>query len=442
MRVAFAMWPAPAHAYPLVPLAWALRAAGHEVSFISHPSIGPTITRTGLPFVAACDESAMPAPLGPGGAYLQERAEIDRITEALQIPAEGRVTWNTFSQFFLPSMWDFTPYRGSPASPMPAMDGIAAYFERWRPDLVIWDPCLPGAAVAARAVGARHARFSGPDIVGWCLDAVNRRTRGPGAVAVDNPLAETVRPMAEKFGVPVDDETLYGQWTINPMPPAISIPVATRTVPMRWLPFADQVAMPDWVYPVPDRPRIALSLGVSVRQYMDADWSYAATVLDALGDLDVEVVATLNAKQLPQGTKVPANVRVVDYVPLNYLAPTCSAIIHHGGLGTMISAASARVPQLVVDFPRRDVVAKASADGVAVPRYVLAPIIGGYVSDLGAGEILDLDEPDVVAIRHQVTRVLTEPGFRTGAARLHADLTALPNPADVVPILEKLTLSM
>jgi glycosyltransferase len=318
------------------------------------------------------------------------------------------------------------------------MDGMVALLREWRPDLVIWDPCMPGAGVAARVCGARHARYTGPDIVGWCIETFDRLTSGPDAPTVDNPFVETVRPMAEKYDVPIDRETLFGQFTINPMPPAINLPVSTRMIPVRWLPHTQQDALPDWLYPVPNRPRVALSLGVSVRSYLNADWSYVAVLLDALSELDIEVVATLNDTQLTAVSSIPDNVRVVDYIALDQLLPTCSALIHHGGLATLIAAGCARVPQLVVDFLDREIVAEASEDGVSVPRYALAPTTSAYVNGHGAGEVLDLSKPSIDGIRTQVTRILTEPSFRDGAARLHADLLASPSPGDIVAVLEKL----
>jgi glycosyltransferase len=438
MRVAIAIWPAPAHVYPLTPLAWALRAAGHEVSFISHPSIGPEVAAQGLPFTPACTADAMPGQLGPGGAYPAEREDTGRISAALHIPEQDLGIWNTVFQFFLPAMWDFIPYRGSPDAPMPAMDGMVEFFEQWRPDLVVWDPCLPGASVAARVCGARHVRYTGPDLIGWCHETFDRLTSGPSAPDVDNPLVESVRPMARKYGVPVDRETLFGQCTVNPAPPALSVPVDTRTVPVRWIPHTSQGAGTDWLYPVPDRPRVAISLGVSVRSFLAADWHYVPVLLDALSGMDVEVIATLDHTQLNRVSTIPDNVRVVDYFPLDQLLPTCSALIHHGGLATTIAAGNARVPQLIVDFLDRDIVADTSVQGVGVPRYVMAPTATAYVQSHGAGDVLDLSKPSAEVVREQVTRVLTDPSFRSGATRLYEDLLASPSPTDIVPVLEKL----
>ncbi|MEU8261681.1 nucleotide disphospho-sugar-binding domain-containing protein [Micromonospora sp. NPDC048999] len=434
MRVAFALWPAPAHLYPFVPLAWALRNAGHEVVFVSHPDLAETVAASGLPFASMYGEAEAPPPQGPAADFPAAREEMFRINQMLPIPKEDKLAWDTVSYGFLPSMWEFCPFQASPEDPMPAMDGMVTFFRRWKPDLVIWDPCMPGAAVAARAAGARQARQSGTDYNGWYLDTFSRLTSGPDAPDLPNPFAETVRGMAEKYGVNVDHDILYGEWTIDVMPKGMNYSVDTLRLPMRWIPYSEQVAMPNWLYPVPERPRVALSLGLSVRTYLKTGWGWLEALMEALSGLDIEVIATLDESQLAAVSTVPGNVRVVDYLPLDYLLPTCSALIHHGGLGTMAPAGQAGVPQLVVDLPERE-------DGTSHGyfRYKLAPITGRYVTSLGAGEVMDLGQPSIPAIRDQITRVIADPAFAVGAARLRTDMLAAPSPSDLVPTLEKLT---
>jgi glycosyltransferase len=447
MRVAFVIWPASAHLFPLVNLAWAFRSAGHEVTFVSHPSISAEVTSCGLPFMPLGRAGEVPPPKGPALEAPEARAAVEEITQALGVPDEDRDRWNITSHGFIPSMWDFIPYGASPSEPMPLMDNMVAFFRNWRPDLVLWDPCMPGAAVAARAAGTMQARIYGTDYMGWFQDTYTRLVSLPGAPKVPSPLAETVRGMAEKYDVTVDHDILYGQFTVEMMPPGMDFPVDTRKLRMRWVPFnAPTDSMPDWLYPVPDRPRVALSLGVSIRSFLKGDWSFTPILLEGLGDLDVEVVATLNADQVaPVGT-MPSNVRVVDYVPLDYLVPTCSLLIHHGGLGTMTPAAYHGVPQMIVDFSDQrfggaPLTRESAAEHKGRPRYKLAPVTGGYVTSFGAGEIIDLartrDEA-VDAIREQVTRVLKDPSYTAGAARLRRDLLASPAPTDLVPTLEKL----
>src|SRR5688500_14037452 len=49
MRVVFTTWAWPSHLYAMVPLAWACRAAGHEVVVAGQPGLTAAVLATGLP---------------------------------------------------------------------------------------------------------------------------------------------------------------------------------------------------------------------------------------------------------------------------------------------------------------------------------------------------------------------------------------------------------
>jgi glycosyltransferase len=151
--------------------------------------------------------------------------------------------------------------------------------------------------------------------------------------------------------------------------------------------------------------------------------------MKALGELDVEVIATLNAVQLAGLDGLPGNVRAVDYVPLNQLLPTCSALIHHGGPGSFTAGATHQVPQLVLD-----------SDATVAEKFPTCSATARYVIEKGAGLSLDLRKPSTDSMRERISRVLYEPSFRAGAARVYNDLQAMPSPVDLVPTLERLAL--
>jgi glycosyltransferase len=440
MRVAFVIWPASAHLYPLVPLAWALKAAGHEVVVTSHPAIADEVAAMGLTPVSICEADSTPL-LGPASPYVEERVDLKKITEALAFTKDDpdREHWNVLTQYYVPSMWDFLPYRGDPTEPMPAMDGLVTFFRTWEPDLVLWDPCMPGGAVAAKAVGAAHARWwTCPDVFCASIDRVNR-VKAAG-VEVDNPLAETVRGMADRYGVEVDQELLVGQFTVNPQPPAVGPFVSAEPLSLRWIPHAKQQVMPDWIYPKPERPRVAISLGLSERSFMADGWAHIPALLEAVSVLDIEVVATLNDKQLSQVDKIPDNVRVVDFVPLNQLISTCDLLIHHGGMGTVTPAIANGVRQIVVDFVGHDIhVTPGSGDRLGRSRYSLGPALARYVTDSGAGLVMNVANPDPLEMREQILRVLNESSFQDQADRLRSEWLATPSPSEFVPTLERLT---
>ncbi|MBE1502129.1 glycosyltransferase [Amycolatopsis lexingtonensis] len=447
MRVQFAIWPAPAHTFPLAPLAWALKSAGHEVVIATHPGGVETIASMGITPVAVCDIDSMPIPMGPGRAYEKERADLAEITaalEALGFDADDpdREHWDVYSQYYLPAQWDFAPWKGDPNEPLPFLDGLVEFTKAWKPDLVIWDACLPAAAVAAKVAGAAHARWwTAPDVFCRSIDKFKEFTSKPGAPELPNPAVETVRAAAERYGVEIDDELLWGQWTINSQPQEIGPEVSANVVPMRWVSYSSQQPMPDWLYPVPERPRVAVSLGLSERAFMEGGWDHIPVLLNALSELDVEVVATLDDQQLAKVEQIPENVRVLPFVPLDQLVPTCSLLIHHGGVGTVMPAILNSVPQLLVDFVGHSIRANPSgAARLARSRYSLGPALARFTLAKGAGLVLNVAEPDAAVMREQIRRVLEEKSFKENAQRLLKEINSVPGPAEYVKILEQLTL--
>ncbi|MBR8743454.1 nucleotide disphospho-sugar-binding domain-containing protein, partial [Nocardiopsis sp. MG754419] len=120
-------------------------------------------------------------------------------------------------------------------------------------------------------------------------------------------------------------------------------------------------------------------------------------------------------RDLPE---LPDNVRVVEFAPLHALLPTCSAVVHHGGWGTVCSASYAGTPQVIL------------------PQQLDAPFMADRIAGAGAG--LSLPPARALDVGEAVSRLLSEEGFARGAERLRADMAAMPAPNDVVPEIERL----
>ena len=72
-------------------------------------------------------------------------------------------------------------------------------------------------------------------------------------------------------------------------------------------------------------------------------------VFVAVGGLDVDAVATIGPHVDPAALgAVPANVRVERFVPQADLLARASAVISHGGAGSVLGAAAHGRPQLVI----------------------------------------------------------------------------------------------
>ncbi|MEU4776148.1 activator-dependent family glycosyltransferase [Micromonospora sp. NPDC023644] len=420
MRVLFLAGINKSHLYAMTPLAWAFQIAGHQVRVASQPDLADDVMRTGF----------LPAPVG----------EVLRMNEKLGPAAPPRVDDGQ------PRKWE-KPVDGSfPEDPHGHLESISTGFfplvcpdslftdlidfaREWRPDLIIWNSLALAGPVAARVSGAAHARLLfGADGLGQIRAAFHAASARNPSGPLNDPLADWLRPFLQRYGHDFDEEIALGQWTIDPMPSWVWHPTTNvHYVPIRHVPYNGPTRVPDWLREPPSRPRVCLTLGVSHRESHGVEAS-ATDLLEAVSDLDIEVVATLDKRQLAERPRIPDNVRAVEFVPMNVLLPTCSAIVHHGGTQTFAAAVESGVPQLIV--PSAYWTEKwwgPVAEGNGLERRGA----GVYVADS------DFLTPDL--LRDELVRVLKDPTFKENADRLRAERMGTPTANEVVPLLEKLT---
>ncbi|MFI7613061.1 activator-dependent family glycosyltransferase [Nonomuraea terrae] len=416
MRVLITCYPVTSHFYVLVPLAWALRTAGHEVVVAARPDIHDDIVKAGLTAVTVGDEMDMTrlvssldelpddgTPYGMGYDIAETRPELltlDYVKGALGLHC-----------CIIPD------YLANEAM----LTDLVAFAEHWKPDLVIWDFLTFPGPITAKAVGAAHARV----LVG--VDHAMRmrarfhelRAQDPDGPQ-DDPVADWLAARGAPFGVDFDEELLTGQVTLDPYPPFLSIPLDLPTVPVRFTSYNGSSTYPDWLLEPPTRKRVCLSLGASSRVAGVHDTDKIQQLLRAMGELDAEVIATLNADQL-QGVTVPDNVRVFDFVPLNALLPSCDAIVNHVGYGTMGTALIHGVPQ------------------VMAPENLWGEsMLARRIEERGAGICIPPEEVTPESIAGALRRVLEDPSFKTAAEQLQKDQQTVPTPAEAVHELERL----
>jgi len=421
MRVLIVSQAEKTHLLGLIPQAWALRAAGHEVRAASQPALVPTIARTGLPAVSVGRDHLFHQllvtlkGLGFGDTAGFDMARSDAEAEGLEYLSEGyrefvRLWWHPVSA--------------------PMLDDLTDFCRWWRPDLVLWEPTTFAAPVAARASGAAHAR------VLWGLDVFSRtRSRFLGRLAElpggdrEDPLAEWLQSCAERVGTDFSEELVSGQATLDPYPAGLRLPPApgTRHIPLRYVPYNGTAVVPDWLRAPGRRRRVCLTLGSGTPERFDDRYRLPlGELLEAIAELDVEVVATLSAEQTVGLGSIPGNVRVVEHVPLHALLPRCSAVIHHGGAGTFCTAVAHGVPQLILpEF--------------AMAQYAFdESLLAANVTELEGGLTLEGTDLTGKEVARQVGRLLDEPRFTEGARRLSEKSREMPSPADLVPVLEDL----
>ncbi|WP_410586014.1 nucleotide disphospho-sugar-binding domain-containing protein [Amycolatopsis sp. lyj-23] len=338
MRILVTSYPAVSHLYPVVPLAWGLRAAGHEVRVAAAPSFADAARRTGLPVL----------PLGE---------DVDG-TVAWQgfDPRAGDRTERTMRMFRLTA----EGWAGA----------LVAVARDWA-DAVLFDPREYAGPVAAAVAGIPSAR------VLYGVDHTYAQRAG------EWPL---LAPLWADWGLGEPDPS--GTVTIDPCPAALQVETPGSTWPLRTIPYNGSAVVPRVAAPA-GRPRVCLTWGASFGG-TTGNLDPVRVALAGLLRCGAEVLVAVARGQRPLLGELPDGVRVLESVPLHTILPGCALVVHQGGAGTALTAAACAVPQLVVPFKGDQVthagrVAAAGA-GVLLPAAELTP---EAVASAAAGVLAD-----------------------------------------------------
>ncbi|WP_433336415.1 nucleotide disphospho-sugar-binding domain-containing protein [Spirillospora sp. CA-294931] len=382
MRVLQASWPTPSHFFSQVPVAWALRSAGHEVRIISAPGIEGAVLRSGLPL------STVGSELNPGAAWKGFSLRPEEGTDEREHERERSA--RAFSMFA--------------TGAVEMLDDVARFCEAWEPDLVLYEPRMYAALKAARTLGVPAVRvLPGPDYT------FTRR--------------EDERAQVEElFGrIGLAGEDPFGDLTLDPCPPSLQVDDggAVNRLRMRFVPYNGSAVVPDWLSARPARPRVFISLGTMVATLL-GNMNFVQDAIRAIAELDVEVLAGVFSDQRELLGELPGNVRLVEDMPLHLMLPTCDAVVHHGGAGTLLTTASYGVPQLLLS---------SVGDTVLTARQITAA---------GAGVSVRAWDATPERIRTLVSDLLGQPSYKQAAVRLAGENARQADPADIVARLEDL----
>ncbi|MBB5958539.1 glycosyltransferase (activator-dependent family) [Saccharothrix tamanrassetensis] len=414
MRILFAANPEKAIFLYLVPMAWALRTAGHEVRFASQPRFADTITQAGLTAVPVGRDRDLRM-TDSEEALQAERPGIPPPYDAFDTPEHA--TWEYLKPGMLGAANLWHRYGNFPIIP-----DLVEFARSWKPDLVVWEPLTFAGAIAAKACGAAHARMLfGIDVFGGVREMYRKlRDRQPPEERAD-PVADWFAGYGRKYGFEFSEDMFTGNFTIDQFPKSLQVEADLDYVRTRYVPYGGPASVPKWLWEKPEKPRVAFTMGLSATEVYGSYNVSVPEILGKLSELDIEIVATVAEAEQPKLGKVPDNVRIVSYVPWHALAPTCSAVIQHGGAATLATTALNAVPQLSVHY------------------HYDQPILGRLLTEQGAGLDIHTSEATGDKIRDAVRRLLTEPGFRERAVALRDEIDTSPTPNELVPRLEELT---
>jgi UDP:flavonoid glycosyltransferase YjiC (YdhE family) len=367
----------------MLPLAEAVRDAGHEVVFATGEAVEPLIGPAGFEVLVS----------GP--------SFDDLLAEALtRYPETSFATPEDQQQFGFERL--FSEVRMDATIP-----DVLAHADAWNPDLVVNET----------------ADFVGP-LVAAQRSAPNA-TVGIGLLLLDRWLglaAAAVQDAWRACGLtPRPDAGLYRSLYLNQLPPSLQRPTVDDlpdAMDLRPVDVGAGTALPaDLESLGRERPLISVTFGT-----MFGDAAAVQQVVDGLAGMDADVLVTLgDDADLSSVRSESPRVHVRGFVPQGAVLGRCALVVTHGGVGSFVGPLSHGVPVVMIPM---------GADQAENAEQLTA---------VGAGRVLARDElaPDTVA--RVVTEVLGDDDVARAAGVLRDEIASMPEPSEVVDELVWLT---
>lgn len=387
MRVIFACIPAYGHLHPLLPLARALASAGDDVTVASCADVAPSIAAAGLRFVEV------------GPAFPELFAELGRRSGGRPDQPGDGLPIERILPYFVPRLF-------AEIGAQAMLEGLAGVLAG--ADLLVFETYAFAGPLAAAIAG---------------VPAVHHLLGPPVPEEAMALAADSISPLRRRHGQDYARFAgVYDVPTISICPPSLgasALPDPPEVIPLRPVPTDawGDAGLPGWVATLPERPTVYVTLGTVVNQ----NRGVFTDALEALADEPVNVILTVGQGNDPEALgPLPPNARAERYIPQSLLLRHCALVISHGGSGTMFATLAHGLPALMI--PQ-------GAD-----QYINAE----YCATAGVARRLFPWEVSPDAIREQVRTLLGQSPAREAAARLRAEIEAMPSPAEVAGGLRRL----
>jgi UDP:flavonoid glycosyltransferase YjiC (YdhE family) len=371
------------HVHPMMPLASAMVARGHDVLW--------AVPREGLGHVERKGFRAVAA----GASELGPAAVLRRYPELRDLPLAQA------PEAMFAKLW------GAMAAPMMLTDLVPVALE-WRPDLVVADAAEFAGHIVAAELGV-------PSV-----------TKGFGPLLPERRVAAAsaeVAPLWWSRGLePRPYGGSYEHLYLDIYPPELQ-PQNADHVPhrQRMRPIVEDGGVgtgspPSLPQAPSDAPLVYVTMGTVFNNPQTLK-----LVTAAAGELHVRVLVTVGPKAdtTMLGT-TPARVRIERYVPQTLVLPHCNLVVSHGGSGTMLAALTHGLPQL------------------CLPQGADQFLNAAALASAGAGISLMPEETTTETVRDAAARLLGEAAFREAARRVSESIASMPPPDDVAASLEAL----
>ena len=389
MRVLLTTQPAYGHFFPMLPLAVALRSAGHDVAVATSATFCPIVVQHGFTTF----------PVG-----------LDWIeTDFGTLPADKLPPPDTSLEEFFATV--FVQLTGSHMLP-----DLLALARQWNPDLIVRETTEFSGAVVAEMLGLPHAAV----LVGAAPSVFTPELMRLVAVQYN--------ALRRQIGLAEDPDisTLHTETVLAFAPPGLNdleVPLFSSNIV--WLKAdaaEDRPEMPAlaWIQALGHNGRrvVYATLGTVFNRVPDP---FFQSVLDGLSGQALDVVVTVGPNGDPEAFGVlPPNARVERYVPQTLILERCDVVVFHGGSGTMLGALESGVPVVLVPF---------AAD---------QPVNARSCEVRGFGRVLLPEALSPEAVREAVLDVLDDPAYRREAMSVRDEMRALPGSLEAVAILERL----
>jgi UDP:flavonoid glycosyltransferase YjiC (YdhE family) len=363
------------HLAPLLPLARAVRAAGHEVAIAGSGGLVARVKEAGFTAYATS-----PLPHHDQGAAVQDRAPLEVMTAGA---AEVEFADN-FAD------------RGARRMALAVPDVIRDF----RPDLVLRDETDLGTTIAAELLGvpvASHLVLAAgllvrPELVGPRLDAV----RSEHGLPPDPRLTRLTSGLVLCDAAP----------SFRSPEPSLSLtPTHYRAL---------DVAPPAGT-PRAGRSSVHVTLGTIFNK---ASGDLFERILSGLADLDVDVVATVGRGIDPADLgPQPPHVRVAQFLPQGEVLAGVDMVVSHGGSGSLMATLAHGLPSLLLPL------------GADQPHNAVRAVELGVATALDASTL----RPEHVSARARA--VLTDVAMRARCVAVAEEVRALPGPRAAVAAL-------
>ena len=374
MRALLTSIPVYSHLVPMmVPVAQALRSAGHEVAVATGAAMAPHLDRAGLPHLVLprmlTMEEMRRSSLQPDGTPTPEAAAMG--------PGEavGRIFAGATAVRAVSDMLEVAPAFG--------------------PDLVVRECGEFGGHLLAERLGLPCATLDiGPlGLVPGLLPALN-----DARAAVDLPPLDDVSALTREPWFSWMPESWYPDKS-HGVPRCYRAP-ASRT---------DEALDPAIVDLPSDRPFVLVSLGSVSSATLTPEASPLPRIVDALATLPCTAVVALGSGVDPSewtGSR-PHNVHLTSFVQQSLLLPSCDLFLSHAGANGVRESLAAGVPI------------------VATPLFAEQPLNAQRLADLGLGVFADKDS-DATTVAAACRKVLEDPSFRVSARGFQRKILGLP----------------